>query len=456
MVVAMAQAYKFLIVGLGVTGLSVAYFLHRRGISFAVADNSEQPSQYDALLEFAPETPIYTGEMKSAYFEQAEQVVVSPGVSLKTLTAIQPDVRKERFIGDIELFARYAPTRPIAAITGTNGKSTTAALLADAAKCAGIRVASGGNLAGDYADSMPALDLIDGCENAELYILELSSFQLETTYSLRPSVSVILNIKPDHLNRYESFAEYRDAKLRVHRNSSTLIVNREEDIAIEISAATRCLSFGLDKAPPDHFGIIAKEGIRYISYGDRTLISESDIPLSGDMGLLNTQAMFAMGYALGLSFEAMCEATGNFRGLAHRLQHIGCRGGVDWYDDSKATNVSAACAALRSLDRPVVLIAGGVGKGEDFKPLADLSVSKVRAVVLLGEAAERITVAIAGRIPHTLVKDMEEAVCRAEEYAQFGDCVLLSPACASLDMYRDYRERGKVFAAAYKKLDGCY
>ena len=453
MVLAMVQAYKFLIVGLGVTGLSVAHFLYRRGISFAVADTSEQPSQYDALSEFAPETPIYTGKLKSAYFEQAEQVVVSPGVSLKTLTAIQPAVRKERFIGDIELFARYAPPRPIAAITGTNGKSTTAALLADAAKCAGIRVASGGNLAGDYPDSMPALDLIDRCDDAELYILELSSFQLETTYSLRPSVSVILNIKPDHLNRYESFAEYRDAKLRVHRNSSTLIVNREEDIAMEISAATRCLSFGLDEAPPDHFGIIEKEGIRYISYGDRTLLSESDISLSGDTGLLNTQAMFAMGYTLGLSFEAMCEAAGNFRGLAHRLQHIGCRGGVDWYDDSKATNVSAACAALRSLDKPVVLIAGGVGKGEDFKPLADLSLSKVRAIVLLGEAAEQITVAIAGRIPHILVKDMEEAVCRAAEHAQSGDCVLLSPACASLDMYRDYRERGEAFAAAYSKLD---
>ena len=452
MIIAMAQAYKFLIIGLGVTGLSVAHFLYRRGISFAVADHSEQPSQYDALLEFAPDTQIYSGDIKPQYIQQAEQVVISPGVALKSLTAPQADMKKERFISDIELFARYVPPCPIATITGTNGKSTTVALLADAAKCAGLNAAVGGNLVGDYPNSMPALDLIDHCEGAELYILELSSFQLETTYSLHPDVSVVLNIKPDHLDRYDSFADYADTKMQIHKNSSAIVVNRE-DIATAKSAWSEYLSFGLDKGCRGHFGIVVKEGLRYIARGEQILISESDIALPGDVGLLNTMAMFAMGDRLGLSCQAMCKAAANFQGLAHRMKHIGQRDNIDWYDDSKATNVAAACAALGCLDKPIVLIAGGLGKDGDFKPLADMAVSKVRAFVLLGQDAKRIAEAIAGRIPYTLVEDMQQAVRCAADYAQPGDSVLLSPACASLDMYRDYRERGEVFAAAYKQLN---
>ena len=448
----MAQAYKFLIIGLGVTGLSVAHFLHRRGISFAVADHHEQPTQHEALLEFAPETRVYTGDIKADYLEQAEQVIVSPGVSLKALMAIQSSTKAEQFIGDVELFARYAPHRPIAAITGTNGKSTTAALLADAAKCAGLSVACGGNLAGDYPESMPALDLIDNYKEVDLYILELSSFQLETIYSLRPSVSVILNIRPDHLDRYTSFDEYRDAKLRIHQNSSTVIINREEDIEIPTSESTRQLSFGLGQPPFGHFGVIEKEDNKYIAYGDETLISETEIGLRGDIGLLNTQAMFAMGHALGFSFEAMCEAASNFRGLAHRMQHLGCRNDIDWYNDSKATNVSAACAALRAIDKPIVLIAGGVAKGEDFTPFADLLESSARHVVLLGKDAKQIARAIESRVAYTIVEDMEQAVRCARDYAKPGDCVLLSPACASLDMYHNYSARGEAFATAYKKL----
>ncbi len=451
----MAQAYQFLIIGLGVTGLSVARFLHRRSISFAVADDNEHPSQHEALLKFAPETQVYTGDIKAAYLEQAEQVVVSPGVSLKTLAAIQAHTKRDRFIGDIELFARYAPQCPIAAITGTNGKSTVASLLTDAAKCAGLHVASGGNLAGEHPCSMPALDLLERRKDVELYVLELSSFQLETIYSLRPSVSVILNIKPDHLDRYESFADYRNAKLRIHRNSKAIVVNREEDVASQIDDiddSVKQPSFGLDRPSVGHFGVIEKEGIRHIAYGDETLISESDIALVGDVGLLNTQAMFAMGYALGLPFDAMCKAAGGFHGLAHRLQHIGCRNGVDWYDDSKATNVSATCAALSSIDKPVVLIAGGLGKGGEFELLVDLAESKVRAAVLLGQDAEQIAVAMEGRVPYTRVENMAQAVLCAADTARPGDCVLLSPACASLDMYRNYKERGDAFRSAYKKL----
>ena len=448
----MAQAYQFLIVGLGVTGLSVARFLHQRGISFAVADNSDHPSQHQALLKFAPETSVYTGDIKAAYLEQAEQVVVSPGVSLKTLQAIAANKKKESFIGDIELFARYAPQCPIAAITGTNGKSTVASLLADAAKCAGLNVASGGNLAGERPQSMPALDLIEQYKDAELYVLELSSFQLETIYSLRPSVSVILNIKPDHLDHHESFADYRDAKLRIHKNSEVVVVNREENIVPQIDDPARRVSFGLNQAPAGHFGVIEKDGLRHIAYGDELLISEADIALVGDMGLLNTQAMFAMGHALGLPFDAMCSAAGSFHGLAHRLQHIGCRNGVDWYNDSKATNVSATCAALHSIAKPVVLIAGGLGKGGDFKPLADLAETKVRTVVLLGKDAEQIAAAMEGRVPYMRVENMERAVLCAADTAGPGDCVLLSPACASLDMYRNYKERGEAFRSAYKKL----
>lgn len=440
------QDHTVLIVGLGLTGLSTAQFLRHRGIPFVVVDSHSTPPAYDELLKIDPQAEIYTGEIKEEYLTRIDDIVVSPGVSLKTPAMRRASAAGKNILGDIELFARYVPDKKIVAITGTNGKSTTTTLLASAAKRSGLNIAVGGNL------GTPALELIDKHSNVDAYILELSSFQLETTYTLSPSISVILNISADHLDRYQSFGEYRATKLRIHNNSHFIVINREESLPIDIPAGTAHSSFGLDKAAAGHFGVMEADGVRVIACGDDAWVAEHQLTIPGEVGLLNVQAMFVMGQALGLSRDAMIETARSFKGLSHRLQHIGCLDGVDWYDDSKATNVASACAALNAVDSKVVWIGGGDGKRSDFTLLADHLIKQARAAVLLGKDAEIIARAIGGRIPTTLVKDMDEAVRCAKEYAQSGDCVLLSPACASLDMYRDYNARGEAFVTAYRSL----
>jgi len=446
----MAYKYQFLIVGLGLTGLSVARFLHRRGIPFAITDSSEYPSHFDALLDIAPRTPVFRGPLKALHLFEAAEVVLSPGVPLSAVTAQSGEVG-QRCISDIELFARHAPRRSLAAITGTNGKSTTAALLTDAAKCAALNVGSGGNLSGEYPGSMPALDLLDHPADFALYVLELSSFQLEHTYTLKPSVSVILNLQADHLDRHPSFAAYRAAKLRIHRNSAYVITNRDAQLALEIPGSAAHTSFGSSAPQARHFGIVGCRGDRHIVYGDKPWLAESELAVKGDTALLNIQAMFAMGRALGLPYGAMYRAAKDFRGLPHRLVPIGCLAGANWYDDSKATNVAAACAAVHAMDGRVVFIGGGESKGADFAPLATLLESKARALVLLGKDAAQIAAAVSPTVRRTIVDTMEQAVLCARDYARPGDSVLLSPACSSHDRYPNYRARGAAFVAAYQK-----
>jgi len=446
----MEYKYQFLIVGLGLTGLSVARFLHRRGISFAIADSSDCPSHYEDLLRFAPNTPVFRGPIKGLHIFEAAEIVMSPGVPLSEVTSQSAEVWR-RCISDIELFARHAPRHPLAAITGTNGKSTTAALLCDAAKCAALNVGSGGNLSGEYRGSVPALELLAHSADVALYVLELSSFQLQHTHTLKPTVSVILNLKADHLDRHRSFAAYQAAKLRIHRNSEWVITHRDTPLPLEIRDSVAHTSFALSAPQPGHFGIVGCRGDRHIVYGDEPWLAESALAVKGDSALLNIQAMFAMGRALALPYDAMCRAAKNFRGLPHRLVPIGRLDGADWYDDSKATNVAAACAALQAMNGRVVFIGGGDSKGADFAPLATLLEDNARALVLLGKDAAQIAAAVPSSIPRTIVDTMQQAVRCAKEYAQRGDSVLLSPACSSHDMYPNYRARGEAFVAAYQK-----
>ena len=442
----LSKDHKVLIVGLGLTGLSVAQFLRHRGIPFAVTDSRPTPPAYKELLRIDPQAEVYRGELDERYLERVHELIVSPGVSPKTPIVQQARRAGKQIWGDIELFARYVCDGKIVAITGTNGKSTTAMLLASAAKQSGMNVAAGGNL------GTPALELIDQYNEVEIYILELSSFQLETTYTLSPSISVILNISADHLDRYVSFEEYRAAKLRVHRGSRFIVINRGQPLNVEVSAGTAHTTFGLDSAPAGHFGVVQVHGTRAIACGDDIWIDEEHLSLSGDAGLLNVQAMFAMGQALGLSRAAMIESARSFKGLPHRLQHIGSLDGVDWYDDSKATNVASACAALEAVHAKVIWIGGGDGKQSDFAALAECLVKHARIVLLLGKDAAKIEQAIAARVPTQRVQDMDEAVRCAKDYARKGDSVLLSPACASWDMYRNYKARGEAFVSAYRRL----
>ena len=436
--------HKVLIVGLGATGLSTARFLHRRGIAYAVADDRASPPAYDDLMMLDRDAEVHLGAFEASRFLDADDLVVSPGVPLKTPAVSQAVARGKPVIGDVELFARCVAPRKVVAITGSNGKSTVTSLLARMAAVAGLRVAAGGNL------GVPALDLLDDRADADVYILELSSFQLETTRSLRPAASVVLNVSDDHLDRYDTPDEYLQTKLGVHRNSSTVVVNREEAFAVETHGAA-VVSFGLDAGADGHFGIVGGTR-RAVARGTQAWLDCDDVPLAGAAGLLNVQAAFALVCALRLPRAAMVGAARTFQGLAHRMQHIGNLDGVEWINDSKATNVAAAVCALRAVRAKAVLICGGDGKGASFAALGDAIAEHARSIVLLGRDADKIAGAVAGRVPVVAVADMRAAVAAARRAAEPGDCVLLSPACASFDLYRDYRARGDAFTEAFREL----
>ncbi len=440
-----AQTQKAIIVGLGATGLSVARFLRRRNRDFMVVDDREDPPGYAQLVAEIPSADLYVGLSNEDYFDEANDIVVSPGVSLELPALRRAAEKKKSIIGDIELFARHAGAQSkIVAITGTNGKSTVASLLAEMARRSGAATAAGGNL------GRPALDLLD--EAADVYVLELSSFQLETVYSMRPTASVILNLSEDHLDRYPSMDDYRKAKLRIHRNSTCAVINREEPIGAEQAAHTKTVSFGLDAPSADNIGVVDSDRGPAIARGDEALVDCRDLALQGRGGILNTQAAFALGYQIGLEQSAMCAAAREFEGLPHRLQKVGVLAGVEWINDSKATNVGAVICALQSLDKKVILICGGLGKGADFTRLAAAASPYAKAFVVLGRDAERIAAAADGIAPIHRVGGMREAVATAHRIADRGDCVLLSPACASFDMYRDYAERGDDFARLFWEL----
>ena len=442
---------KTLIVGLGETGASVARFLHRCGIPFMAADSRSRPTAYDEFKQLYPQAQLRLGEFDESFFQSANNVVLSPGVALKTPAVRSAVAAGIPVIGDVELFARAlnnsgADTKLVVAVTGSNGKSTVTTLVADMAARAGLKVAAGGNL------GPPVLDLI--AADVDLYVLELSSFQLETTYSLKPAVSTVLNVSADHFDRYDSLADYAQAKQRIHRNSCTVVLNREDSYPLEFDAGAKVISFGLDAAPDGQLGVLQTSDGRVITYDGETWLACRDLKdLPGDSGVLNAQAALALGAAVGLPQAAMCETLKHFKGLAHRQQTLGTYGGVTWINDSKATNVAAAAAALANTRQPCVWIAGGAGKGADFAPLCD-ALGKVRTAILIGRDAPAIADAVAAQVPVQFAQDFDDAVARACAVAQDGDCILLSPACSSLDMFRNYAERGEHFARAFQGTQG--
>ncbi|MGH8400079.1 MAG: UDP-N-acetylmuramoyl-L-alanine--D-glutamate ligase [Gammaproteobacteria bacterium] len=438
-------ATKTLIVGLGKTGLSCARFLAARGVEIAVTDSREHPPGLKELRNEMPDTAVFVGGFSEAALQHADQLIVSPGIAVSTPFVIKARAMGLPVLGDIELFAHYARA-PVVAITGSNGKSTVTTLVGAMAEQAGREVRVGGNL------GTPALDLIRESE-PDLYVLELSSFQLEVTESLRCLSATVLNISPDHMDRYATVHDYAAAKARVYRHCAVAIVNRDDALVRNMAqqAGTR-VSFGLDAPQSDDYGLVTHDGVRWLVRGTSRLLAATELRLHGDHNLLNAMAALALGEAAGLPMPAMLAVLRQFRGLPHRMEFVTRAHDVDWYDDSKGTNVGATVAAVSGLDGPLVLIAGGDGKGQDFTPLAAALVGKTRAVVLLGKDAVAIETAIAGRIPVTHSKDMPTAVKAAACIAQAGDRVLLSPACSSLDMFENFEHRGRVFAAAARRL----
>ena len=437
---------RALVVGLGVSGLSSARWLARQGYAVSVVDSRAQPPGLAALHADLPEVMVHTGSFDPTLFRDPGLLVMSPGVSLHEPIIAAAIERGVEALGDVELFARVA-TAPVIAITGANGKSTVTSLVGDMCKEAGFDVAVGGNI------GVPVLDLLRTPE-PELYVLELSSFQLETTASLKARAATVLNITPDHMDRYANQGEYAAAKARIFRGEGSMILNADDPVVLAMRQAGRTTrSFGTNPPVNDSdYGLMTHAGETWLARGARPLMPASDVPVPGRHNLINVLAAMALAEAMHVPLDAMQRAVAKFRGLHHRTELIAERDGVRWIDDSKGTNVGATAAALKGMGAPVILIAGGDGKGADFSALRAPVAEHARAVVLIGRDAALIEKAIAGAVPVVHAQDMQAAVHAAARLARSGDVVLLSPACASFDMFRNYEHRGQVFAEAVKEI----
>ena len=439
-------AKNAVVVGMGRTGLSVARHLQRCGLGIAVTDTRESPPELAGIRALGSAVVTRTGGFDARLLETADLVVTSPGVPLDDPFFVQARARGLDIVGDIELFARAADA-PVVGITGTNGKSTVTTLLGRMAERAGVRVRVGGNL------GQPALDLLDRGPT-DLYVLELSSFQLDTTHSLKLKSAVVLNVSADHMDRYATLDHYATSKARIFANCETAVVNADEPEVVKMPrAGQRVLTFSLVKADAD-FGLVTPAGGKdsWLARRGSPLLPLSALRISGRHNAANALATLALGDALRLPIAPMLDELREFTGLPHRAQWVAEIKGVRYINDSKGTNVGATLAAVGGLTEPLVVIAGGDGKGQDFTPLAAAFRGKVRTAVLLGRDAGLIETALTGICHTTRVSTMEEAVRAAARFAQPGDTVLLSPACSSLDMFRDYTQRGDMFAAAVRSL----
>ena len=433
-----------IVVGLGKSGMSLVRFLAQQGVRFAVADTRANPPELATLQRDYPQVEVRCGELDVEFLCRATELYVSPGLALATPALQQAAARGVQMSGDIELFARHAKA-PIIAITGSNAKSTVTTLVGEMAKAAGKKVAVGGNL------GTPALDLL--ADDVELYVLELSSFQLETTHSLNAEVATCLNVSEDHMDRYSGMQAYHLAKHRIFRGARQVVVNRDDALSRPLQAdQLPCWTFGLSKPDFKGFGLIEEAGEKCLAFQFDALLPVREVKIRGAHNQSNALAALALGHAVGLPFAAMLEALKHFTGLAHRCQWVGELRGAHYYDDSKATNVGAALAAIEGLGADIngklLLIAGGDGKGADFSALRVPVAHYCRAVVLLGRDAARLAEALDGAAVQVRVNSLEEAVAQCAALAQPGDAVLLSPACASLDMFKNFEERGRLFAQA--------
>ncbi|MBI3562681.1 MAG: UDP-N-acetylmuramoyl-L-alanine--D-glutamate ligase [Gammaproteobacteria bacterium] len=440
---------RVLVVGLGKTGLSVVRFLQQRGVLFAVADSRLQPPGLKVMHEAFPDVPLFLGEFDPQVFAQVDMLIVSPGVAVAHPVIAEAAQRGAQVIGDIEIFAQCV-RKPVIAITGSNGKSTVTSLVAAMVQQAGFSVGAGANL------GIPALDLLP--QDPQYYVLELSSFQLETTLHLDPQASVILNISEDHMDRYSSLQEYARAKARIYRGTGIVVCN-DDDIYVsaftrELPAQRKVLHFSL-AAPVKNsdFGVLRLADGDWIAQGKHPLLAVNAMKITGQHNVANALAALALGCAVNLPMEAMLRALQQFPGLPHRSQWIIEKAGVTWYNDSKGTNVGAALAAITGIPATkLIVILGGQGKGQDFSALRAPLQQRARHVMLLGQDAGLIAEAIKDAVPITRVKSLDDAILQSQRLAEPGDAVLLSPACASFDMFSGYEQRGEIFMQRVREL----
>ena len=437
---------RTVVVGLGRTGMSVVRYLHAQGTPLAVTDTRDAPPALAELRALAPEVPVSAGALDAQLLDGAEAIVVSPGIAARGAFFDAARARGLPVFGDIELFAR-AVRAPVVGVTGTNGKSTVTTLVGLMAERAGRRTRVGGNL------GEPALSLLD--PGAELYVLELSSYQLDTTESLTLVAATVLNVSADHLDRYGALEEYAASKARIFRRCGTAVLNADDPhVAAMGTLAPRRLRFSIDGASGAEYRLQRHADREWLARGTERWLALDELKLTGRHNAANALAALALGEALGLPRAPMLAALREFPGLPHRTQWVAEIAGVRYVDDSKGTNVGATRAALNGYTGPLLLIAGGEGKGQDFSPLAAALRHKVRRALLIGRDARLLGTALAGSCDIEYCATLEDAVAAAARSARAGDTVLLSPACASFDMFRDYLHRGEAFAAAVRRLAG--
>lgn len=437
-----------LVVGLGVSGRAICRHLTRLNLPYMVADTRAEPPGLDDFRAAHPGVAIHCGSLSVLDLSDVQEVVVSPGLDprmagLENLAdQLNPDTGEPMVVGEIALFVRAAHA-PIAAITGSNAKSTVTTLLGDMAAAAGVDAAVGGNL------GTPALDLLASHPNAELFILELSSFQLETTPRLGASCAAFLNLSEDHLDRHGDMHGYRAAKQRIFIGARHAVVNADEPQTWPDHPVAKLAHFST-KVPRDSgWGLALDHDTLMLMQGNKPWLAVDEMPMTGQHNYVNALAALAMGQALGFAEVAMCNALREFKGLAHRSEVVARINGVTWVNDSKGTNVGATLAAINgigaSLEGRLILLAGGVGKGADFSPLSMPLASCARHVLLFGLDAPRLADVLIKHVSVQEVDNLPQAMEAAFKLAQPGDCVLLSPACASLDQFANYQERGEMF-----------
>ncbi len=435
---------KIAVIGFGMTGQSVIRYLSDSTAELIAMDTRDFAPDKQALQNDFPGVRLVTGGLDEHTLKSSDMVVVSPGVSVSALKLRERIGPQTDLVGDIELFARYAAA-PIIAITGSNGKSTVATLVAAMINAGGKQALLGGNI------GVPALDLFSQ-PTPDVYVMELSSFQLETTRSLKADVATVLNLSEDHLDRYDSYQAYVDAKLKIYSNARSEVINRDEPGAPQITVANS-MSFALSEpAGVQEFGVIESSGISYLAQGKSKLLDTRKLSLNGQQNWLNALAAMAIVSQFGMPLTAaMLDALCKFKGLKDRCELVDEQLGVQWINDSKGTNVGATLAAIDGFSQPKILIMGGQAKGADLMPLRAAMTKSVRQVILIGEDAQKIAEAIEGTVEISFADDLEAAVSQAAAIAEQGDVVLLSPACASFDMFENYADRGDVFRAAVKQ-----
>jgi UDP-N-acetylmuramoylalanine--D-glutamate ligase len=438
-------AHERLIIGLGETGLSCARYFDRLKLPFALLDTRSNPPYLSTCKQEFPSVPLYLGPLDPHLFRRVKELIVSPGISLSEPVIADAITRTQVLpIGDIELFAGKARA-PIIAITGTNAKGTVTTLVGNMIRAAQFTAKIGGNI------GKAALDLLN-TTTPDFYVLEISSFQLETTYSLKAKIATVLNISPDHLDRHKTLENYTQIKQRIYHNCETAIWNRNDpSTRPQGFKSKRILSFGLEKVKPNspEFGLQRLDDVTYLTKGKQYLIPVNKLTLKGQHNWANALAALTIGHAINLPLTPMLEALCQFQGLPHRCQWIKEEKGVAWYNDSKATNIGATLAALNGLGSAItgqiILIAGGLGKAADFNLLSASVARYVKTAILIGQDALLLKKALEKNTLIQLASDLSHAISLAQRAALPGDTVLLSPACASMDMFKNYEERGNIF-----------